>query len=145
MARIAFTPDVSAGAVLQVSVVLVGLITWAVTNAGKADRTQESFVAFRDTVTEQLRGTRVEVSGLVAQVSGSVQELRREIQSLPDYRAKMDQAERRLDQTDTRIGLLESRLGSVERMAIELRSDLNNISRASAAPLPGARTAGPRP
>jgi hypothetical protein len=65
--------------------------------------------------------------------------MRQQLNSLPDARARLDQAERRLADTDARFAGFEARISGMERQVIELRSDMNAITRASNVPLSGGR------
>jgi len=48
---------------------------------------------------------------------------------LPDTRARLDQAERRLADMDARTAGFEARITGMERQTIELRSELNAVTR----------------
>jgi hypothetical protein len=65
--------------------------------------------------------------------------VRAQIGSLPDQRTRLDQAERHLTELDTRHGGSEARIIAVEHQLMDLRSDLNAMTRASSVPLPGGR------
>jgi hypothetical protein len=80
--------------------------------------------SFQTSITSQ-------ISDLRGVVSSGLKDVRQQIANLPDQKARLEQVERRLDQSDARQITMEARLGIVERAAIELRSDLNNVTRAS--------------
>jgi hypothetical protein len=65
--------------------------------------------------------------------------MRQQLNSLPDTRARLDQMERRFADSDARHAGLDARVTALEHQAIELRSDLNAVTRASNVPLPGGR------
>lgn len=72
----------------------------------------------------------------IAQVAGTIQAVQTQIASLPEIAATLKQLERRQDEADRRASNLELRLGTVERLAIELKVQIDNLTRSSA-PAPG--------
>jgi hypothetical protein len=108
--------------------VIGGLGVWGLSTSGKVDRVQGDVASFQTSVTGQITDLR----GVVTE---GLKDVRQQIANLPDQKARLEQTERRLDQSDARQTALEARLGIVERAAIELRSDFNNVTRASSVPL----------
>ncbi len=130
--RLRLSWEVNVGAMVQALAVLAGLITWLVTGQNKTAETQRNLDQMQQSVTAQITELRTALTGSLADV-------RRQIESLPDQRAQLEEMTRRLAEAAQARAALDARLGVVERTAIELRSDLNNIMRASSVPLPGSR------
>jgi uncharacterized protein involved in exopolysaccharide biosynthesis len=80
-----------------------------------------------------------QIGDLRQTVAGGLNDMRQQLNSLPDTRARLDQAERRFADTDAKHAGLDARITALEHQTIELRSDLNAVTRASNVPLPGAR------
>lgn len=119
--RVKFSPDLNLGHVLQVVAVVGGLTVWAISSADKADQAQKDIASLR-----------VEMNARFDAVQHS-------IANLPDVQAQLTQMGRRMDQGEQRQASFDGRLGAVERSTIEVRSDVDNIIRASSIPLPGRK------
>ncbi len=117
---------------VQVAALVIALIYWFVVNANRGEENQRRLGELQSNVSGQI----AELRQAVAVGLGVV---RQQLGALPDQRARLDQAERRISDVDARYGSIDARIGAVERQAVELRSDLNAITRASSVPLPGAR------
>lgn len=117
---------------LQVVSLLIALVYWFVLNANRGEENQRRLAELQSNVSGQIG----EVRQAVAVGLGDV---RQQLNALPDQRARLDQAERRLADLDARYGALETRTSAIERQMVELRSDMNAITRASSVPLPGTR------
>ena len=117
---------------LQVVALLIALIYWFTVNASRGEDNQRRLAELQASVSAQ-------ITDLRQAVAGGLGDVRQQIGSLPDQRARLDQAERRLAEIDARFGSFDTRVTAVEHLQIELRSDMNAITRASNVPLPGAR------
>ena len=69
-------------------------------------------------------------------------DMRQQLSALPDQRSRLDKAERRFADLDARHAGFDARITALEHQVIELRSDMNAITRASNVPLPGGRRGG---
>jgi hypothetical protein len=116
--RVKFSPDLNLGHVLQVVAVVGGLTVWAISSADKADQAQKDIASLR-----------VEMNARFDAVQHS-------ISTLPDVQAQMTQINRRLDQGEQRQASFDGRIGAVERLSIGVRSDVDNMIRASSIQLP---------
>jgi hypothetical protein len=118
--------------VVQVISLLTALVYWFVVNAQRGADNERRLAELQSNVSQQIGEVRQTIAGGLADV-------RQQLNSLPDTRARLDQAERRLADMDTRVAGFEARITGMERQAIELRSDMNAITRASNVPLTGGR------
>jgi ABC-type transport system involved in cytochrome bd biosynthesis fused ATPase/permease subunit len=117
---------------VQVAALLVALIYWFVVNASRGEDNQRRLAELQANVSAQ-------ITELRQAVAGGIGDVRQQIGSLPDQRARLDQAERRFGDVDGRQAAFDTRVAAVERLLIELRSEVNAITRASNVPLPGGR------
>jgi chromosome segregation ATPase len=117
---------------VQVAALLIALVYWFVVNASRGEDNQRRLAELQSNVSAQ-------ISELRQTVAGGIGEVRQQIGSLPDQRARLDQAERRFSEIDGRQAAFDTRVAAAERQLIELRSEVNAITRASNVPLPGAR------
>ena len=117
---------------VQVIALLSALVYWFVVNAQRGADNERRLAELQSNVSQQIGEVRQTIAGGLADV-------RQQLNSLPDTRARLDQAERRLADMDTRVAGFEARITGMERQAIELRSDMNAITRASNVPLTGGR------
>ena len=117
---------------VQVVALLSALVYWFVVNAQRGSDNERRLAELQSNVSQQI--------GEVRQtITVGITDMRQQLNSLPDTRARLDQAERRLIDTDSRLAGFEARITGMERQAIELRSDMNAITRASNVPLAGGR------
>ena len=128
--------DFNVGTLLTAAAMATALIVWLVTGQNKSMETQRNLDQLQQSMTAQ-------IAELRAATTGGLADVRRQIESLPDERAQLTDLQRRVgemaqDGSATRAAL-DTRLSAVERSAIELRADLNNIMRASSVPLPDRR------
>lgn len=124
-----FTPDISAGAVLQAIVVATCVIVYVVTVSNKATDAEKSIVDLRTEMSNRFTDLRQ----TVAQGQAALQQ---QISGLPDQRAMIDQYGRRLDHIEAFDTTADQRMSANEAAVIRLRSDLDNLIRASGVPLP---------
>jgi hypothetical protein len=119
---------------VQVAALLVALLYWFVVNANRGEQNQHQLNELQASMSAQ-------IADLRQTVSAGLGDVRQQLNALPDQRARLDQAERRISDVDARYGNLDTRLAAAERLMVELRSDINAITRASSVPLPlpGAR------
>jgi len=118
--------------VVQVISLLTALVYWFVVNAQRGTDNERRLAELQSNVSQQI--------GEVRQtIPGGLNDMRQQLNSLPDTRARLDQAERRQADTDARVAGFEARISGMERQVIELRSDMNAITRASNVPLSGGR------
>jgi hypothetical protein len=103
-----------------------------VLNANRGEENQRRLAELQSNVSGQ-------IGELRQAVAVGLGDVRQQLGALPDQRARLDQAERRIADVDARYGNLETRISTIERQTVELRSDMNAITRASSVPLPGAR------
>lgn len=118
--------------IIQVASLLVALVYWFVVNANRGEDNQRRLSELQSNVSAQITEVRQAVAVGLADV-------RQQLSALPDQRARLDQAERRIADVDARYSGLDTRIAASERQMIELRSDMNAITRASNVPLPGSR------
>jgi TolA-binding protein len=117
---------------VQVVALLSALVYWFVVNAQRGADNERRLAELQSNVSQQIGEVRQTITvGLT--------DMRQQLNSLPDTRARLDQAERRLIDMDSRLAGFEARITGMERQAIELRSDMNAITRASNVPLAGGR------
>jgi hypothetical protein len=116
----------------QVAALAVALVYWFMSNANRGEDNQRRLAEFQTSVSAQ-------ITELRQAVAGGLGDVRAQIGSLPDQRTRLDQAERHLTELDTRHGGSEARIIAVEHQLMDLRSDLNAMTRASSVPLPGGR------
>lgn len=121
-----WNPEINAGAMLQAGTVAVGLVVYLSAGIGRADQTQREIVSVR-----------AEIAAGLSRVEASVNSLQAQIRDIPDINARMTAAERRLTQIDAQAQQLETRIGRVADTVVEVRAELNSITRASGANLPG--------
>jgi TolA-binding protein len=115
---------------VQVVALLSALVYWFVVNAQRGADNERRLAELQSNVSQQIGEVRQTITvGLT--------DMRQQLNSLPDTRARLDQAERRLIDMDSRLAGFEARITGMERQAIELRSDMNAITRASNVPLAG--------
>jgi hypothetical protein len=128
--------DINVGTVLTGIGMAAALATWLITGQNRSSETQRNLDTFQQTMTAQ-------IAELRAATTGGLADVRRQIDSLPDQRAQLADLQRRVNEmssdNSSARAALDARLGVVERSAIELRADLNNVLRASAVPIPGQR------
>jgi hypothetical protein len=117
---------------VQVAALVIALIYWFVANFNRGEDNQRRLSELQANVSAQI----TEVRQAVASGLGDV---RMQIGSLPDQRARLDQADRRFGDIDGRQAASDTRVAAVERLVIEMRSDVNSMTRASNVPLPGTR------
>ncbi len=117
---------------VQVAALLVALIYWFVVNANRGEENQRRLAELQSNVSAQITEVR-------QAVAVGLSDVRQQLSALPDQRARLDQVERRIADVDARYSNLDARLDTIDRQTVELRSDMNAISRASSVPLPGAR------
>jgi flagellar motility protein MotE (MotC chaperone) len=116
---------------LQVVALLVALVYWFVVNANRGEENQRRLSELQANVSAQIAEVRQAVAvGLT--------DVRQQLSALPDQRARLDQVERRIADVDARYATLQARVEGLDRQTVELRSDLNSITRASNVPLQGA-------
>ena len=124
------------GTLLTAAAMATALIVWLVTGQNKSMETQRNLDQLRQSMTAQ-------IAELHAATTGGLADVRRQIESLPDERAQLADLQRRVGEMaqdgSAARAALDTRLSAVERSAIELRADLNNIMRASSVPLPDRR------
>src|SRR5262249_47335665 len=129
------TSEFSLAAVLQwvqAIALLSALVYWFVVNAQRGSDNERWLAELQSNVSQQIGEVRQTIAiGLT--------DMRQQLNSLPDTRARLDQAERRLVDMDSRLAGFEARITGMERQGIELRSDMNAITRASNVPLTGGR------
>jgi septal ring factor EnvC (AmiA/AmiB activator) len=117
---------------VQVIALLSALVYWFVVNAQRGADNERRLAELQSNVSQQI--------GEVRQtIAVGITDMRQQLNSLPDTRARLDQAERRLADMDARTAGFEARITGMERQTIELRSELNAVTRASNVPLPGGR------
>jgi hypothetical protein len=116
---------------VQVAALLIALVYWFVVNASRGEDNQRRLAELQSNVSAQ-------ITELRQAMSVGIGDVRQQIGSLPDQRARLDQAERRFSDIDARQAAFDTRVAATERQLIELRSDVNSITRASNVPLPGA-------
>jgi hypothetical protein len=116
----------------QVAAMMVALVYWFVSNANRGEDNQRRLAEFQTSVSGQ-------ITELRQTVAGGLGDVRAQIGSLPDQRTRLDQAERHLTELDTRHSGSDARIIAVEHQLMDLRSDLNAMTRASSVPLPGGR------
>jgi len=117
---------------VQVTALLSALVYWFVVNAQRGADNERRLAELQSNVSQQI--------GEVRQtIAVGITDMRQQLNSLPDTRARLDQAERRLADMDARTAGFEARITGMERQTIELRSELNAVTRASNVPLPGGR------
>ncbi len=117
---------------VQVIALLSALVYWFVVNAQRGADNERRLAELQSNVSQQISEVR-------QTIAGGLTDMRQQLNSLPDTRARLDQAERRLADMDARGAGFEARITGMERQAIELRSDMNAITRASNVPLAGGR------
>jgi hypothetical protein len=118
--------------VVQVVSLLCALVYWFFINANRGIDNERRL--------DELQTAMAQQTGELRQtVAAGLTDMRQQLSLLPDQRARLDQAERRLTDLDTRHAGLDGRILTLERQMIELRSDLNAVTRASVVPLPGTR------
>jgi flagellar motility protein MotE (MotC chaperone) len=117
---------------IQVIAFLIAVVYWFVTNANRGVENQQRLAELQASVSSQISEVRQVVAvGLT--------DVRQQLSSLPDQRARLDQVERRIADVDARYSTLQNKAEVLDRQMLELRSDLNSITRASSVPLPGGR------
>jgi multidrug resistance efflux pump len=117
---------------VQVASLLIALLYWFVVNANRGLDNQRRLDELQSSVSGQISDVR-------QAVAVGLGEVRQQLGALPDQRARLDQAERRIAEIDARYSNLEGRISTLERQLVEVRSDMNAITRASNVPLPGVR------
>ena len=117
---------------VEVVALLCVLVYWFVTNAQRGTENERHLAELQASFSAQLGDLR-------QTLTGGLNDVRQQLNSLPDTRARLDQAERRAADLDARYTGVDSRITTLERQTIELRSDLNAVTRASNVPLPGVR------
>jgi hypothetical protein len=116
---------------VQVAALLIALVYWFVVNANRGEDNQRRLNELQANVSGQ-------ITELRQALASGLGDVRLQIGTLPDQRARLDQAERRLTELDARQSGSDTRITAAEHQLIELRSDLNAITRASNVPLQGA-------
>jgi septal ring factor EnvC (AmiA/AmiB activator) len=122
--------NINLGHILQAAVVVIGLVSWAIASAGRAEQTQRDLSGLKADVGVQLRDLR---ESLNKDLDGIHQELR----ALSDQRIRMEAAEKGLAAQDGRNAAQDDRISALERQFIELRAELNSVTQASRVRLPG--------
>jgi hypothetical protein len=117
------------GHLVQITLLLLGLVSWALSSANRAETAQRDLGSLKTDVASQLRDLR---DGLGRDLSA----LNGEVRGLSDQRPRLDGLEKWTAQNEAQRQALETRLTGIERMAIELRTELNGIRQASSARLP---------
>jgi len=117
---------------VQVASLVIAVVYWFVMNASRGVDNQRRLAELQDNVSSQITEVR-------QAVAVGLSDVRQQLGALPDQRARLDQVERRIADVDARYATLDARLQALDRAAVELRSDLNAITRASSVPLPGGR------
>jgi septal ring factor EnvC (AmiA/AmiB activator) len=117
---------------VQIAALVCALVYWFVINAQRGAENERRLAELQSSFSQQLGDLR-------QTVSAGINDMRQQLNSLPDTRARLDQMERRFADFDARHAGLDARVSALERQAIELRSDLNAVTRASNVPLPGGR------
>jgi hypothetical protein len=115
---------------VQVAALLIALVYWFVVNANRGEDNQRRLAELQANVSGQ-------ITDLRQALASGLGDVRLQIGSLPDQRARLDQAERRFTELDARQSGFDARITAAEHQLIELRSDMNAITRASNVPLPG--------
>jgi hypothetical protein len=116
--------------VVQVVALLVALVYWFVVNANRGEDNQRRLAELQSNVSGQ-------ITDLRQALASGFGDVRLQIGTLPDQRARLDQAERRFTELDAWHSGFDARVTTAEHQLIELRSDMNAITRASNVPLPG--------
>jgi hypothetical protein len=117
------------GHVCQIALLLLGLVSWALSSANRAETAQRDLGSLKTDVTSQLRELREDIGK-------NVDSIRQEMRGVSDQRPRLDGLEKWTAQNEAQRQALETRLIGIERMAIELRTELNGIRQASSARLP---------
>lgn len=122
-----FSSEINLGALIQASIVLCGLIAWAVTSANRSEQAGRDLTTLQTSMSAQL----VDLRGAV---TAGLTELRQQISTLPDQRAKLESEERELNEVEARLNNADQRMGVLERTTIETRADINQLLRAANMP-----------
>ncbi len=114
---------------LAQTILLVGTIAvWAVGKGALTDQNQSQITQLRDDLSGQIR----ELKTTVQQGQTALQA---QIQDLPTDRAQLAEHGREITTIQRTIDVLSDRIGGIDGRVIQLRSDLDNVTRASSVPL----------
>lgn len=131
-----FSSEINLGALIQASIVLCGLIAWAVTSANRSEQAGHDLTTLQTSMSAQLVDLR-------SAVTAGLTEVRQQISTLPDQRAKLDNEERRLNEVEARLNSTDQRMSVLERATIEMRADINQMLRAANMALTAGRGSKP--
>lgn len=119
-----FTPEISAGAVLQALTVGGAVMAYVFGVAGKTDQSLEASRVLRADMTTQLADMR-------SQMSAGFTAVQAQIAGLPDQRAQLADLTRRADRADQRAAEIDGRLDALTTQAAQVRSDVDGLLSAS--------------
>lgn len=122
--RINVTPEISAGAIMQVICVLLVAGGWALTHGTTADNASKAVSDLRTEMTEQI--AKLEKTITDGQTAVSLQ-----IAGLPDQRVQLEEAKRRIDALDARITGDERSISDMEVKFANMRADQDSLMRSS--------------
>lgn len=119
-----FTPEISAGAVLQAITVAAMAMAYVFGVAGKSDESLNASKQLRADVTSQ-------IADLKGTMSAGFATIQQQIAGLPDQRAQIADLIRRADHTDQKLIEVDGRINILTTNAAQIRSDLDGIMSAS--------------
>jgi septal ring factor EnvC (AmiA/AmiB activator) len=122
--------NINLGHILQAAVVVIGLVSWAIASAGRAEQAQRELAGLKTDVGVQLRDLR-------ETLGKDLTEIHQELRGVSDQRIRMEAAEKGLAAQDGRNAAQDDRISALERQFIELRAELNSVTQASRVRLPG--------
>jgi hypothetical protein len=117
---------------VQVVALLCALVYWFVVNAQRGSENERRLTDLQTSFSQQMGDVR-------QTLAVGLNDMRQQLNSLPDTRARLDQSERRFADLDARHAGFDARITALEHDLIQLRGDINAITRASNVPLPGGR------
>lgn len=127
-----FSPKIEAGHVIQAALVVVGIITWAVTSKNNVDNAQNNLSELKVTMNAEF-----------AKISNSQdrtkEELLREIRNNPTVDRHFSDIERWISAQEAYRTAHDQRIGAIEQADARMRAELDGILRASNTPIRNAR------
>lgn len=148
--RIRLDPTITLGASIQIAVLLFTALIWLLRGDATSTQTAKDVVLLQAAVVRQAADTRTEIKEAMGRVEAGLVAVQQQIATLPDMTARVRQLEidaRRLEarnaeadqRSETRRMVVDGKLDELRRMTIEATAAVDNLRRASAVNLPGAR------
>ena len=135
-----FNYEINLGHLLQATVVVIGLVSWAIASGNRAEQAQRDMgelkVSSQRDMGELKTSVTNQIKDMRSDLAHDLADIHNDMRGVAEMRARLDVVDRWIGGSDGRRAAIESRLNAVERNTIEIGAQLNAISQASQVKLP---------